>query len=593
MKRVYLLIFIIISWLVTLTNAQSSKQILSTEPMLSTNGVHAGEKFTVAVKVILVDPWHINSSTPTDPYVIPTKLTVRPSKGYSIESVEFPPHQLKKFAFSDEPLAVYEKQFVVMIQGKVPKSAVKSVALTGSLYYQGCSDEMCLAPDSSVFSLNIPILADTEIVGLTMSESDTKQDGEAETDDSRVFDVGESFAKKGIALTFLLIFLGGLALNLTPCVYPLIPITMSYFGGQKSDKKGKRFLMALFYVVGIAIVNSILGTLAALSGNLLGSLMTNPIVLIIIALILIVLALSMFGVYEFGLPGFLMNLGGPAKTGYLGSLIMGLTMGIVAAPCIGPFVIGLLTYVATTGNPALGFAMFFTLSIGLGLPFLFLAFFSSQIGKLPRSGEWMVGVRIIFGLILVGMAFYFVRPIIPEVIRQFVLTGYLICAGIYLAVFDHAGENARGFVSFKRLFAIAAIILGTWLIKPDASTPEKMKWQPYNENAFKTAVNSGKLVLIDFSADWCIPCKEMDQYTFSDAKVARLGDEFALFKVDLTSEVSAEVAQLKAKYEIRGVPTFLFVMPDGNEIRELRVVGFEKPEPFLEKMKKALSKTKQ
>ncbi|MDD5766923.1 MAG: cytochrome c biogenesis protein CcdA, partial [Candidatus Marinimicrobia bacterium] len=422
---------------------------------------------------------------------------------------------------------------------------------------------------------------------------DIKPDSQTATGDSRTFDVGNSLEKKGAVLTFILIFLGGLALNLTPCIYPLIPITMSYFGGQATGRKGKRFLMALFYVLGIAVINSLLGTLAALSGTLLGSLMTNPIVLIVVALIMIALALSMFGVYEFELPAFLTNLGGTAKSGYLGSLVMGLTMGIVAAPCIGPFIVGLLTYVATTGNPALGFTMFFTLSLGLGLPFLFLAFFSSQIGKLPRSGEWMVGVRIIFGLILVGMAFYFVRSILPEAVGQFILSGYMICAGIYLAVFNRSGENSRGFVSFKRLFAVAAIILGTWLIKPDASAPEKMKWQPYNETVFDEVLNSGKPVLIDFYADWCIPCKEMDQYTFTDAKVVRLGDEFALFKVDLTSDISPEIERLKAKYEIRGVPTFLFVMPDGNEIRELRGVGFEKPEIFLEKMEKALSRTKQ
>ena len=592
MKRANLLVCFIFGYLTMFANAQSSEPILSVETTLSASGVHVGEKFTATVKVNLIDPWHINSSTPTDPYVIPTKLTVHPSKEYSIESVKFPPHQLKKLAFSNEPLAVYEKQFVVLIHGKISKSVGKSVVLTGSLFYQGCNDEMCVAPDSAVFSLNIPILADTEIIGSTKSGVFPKPEPQSETGDSGTFDVGRSLAKKGAALTFLLIFLGGLALNLTPCVYPLIPITMGYFGGQATGKKGKRLLMALFYVLGIAVVNSLLGTLAALSGTLLGSLMTNPFILIVIALILIALALSMFGVYEFELPAFLTNLGGTVKSGYVGSLVMGLTMGIVAAPCIGPFVIGLLTYVATTGNPALGFAMFFTLSLGLGLPFLFLAFFSSQIGKLPRSGEWMVGVRIIFGLILVGMAFYFLRPILPEAIRQFVLPGYLICAGIYLAVFNRAGENTRRFVLFKKLIAVTAIILGTWLIKPDTSAPQTMKWQPYSETAFTTVLNSGKPVLIDFYADWCIPCKEMDQFTFTDTSVVRLGSEFALFKVDLTSEVSPEVGRLKTKYEIRGVPTFLFVTPDGNEIRELRGVGFEKPEVFLKKMEKALSRTK-
>jgi len=568
-------------------NAQP--EILKIDSYLATNGVYAGGEFQIAVVARLIEPWHINSATPEDEFVIATELRIQESKNYKISNIHYPSHKMKTFAFYDEALAVYEGDIVIIVTGKIANGVSGSVNLSGNLFYQGCNDQVCLPPTETPFSLGIPILANSESVqfqhveyfeGMVMSDKSS----------SDTFDVGNSFARKGIIVTFLLIFLGGLGLNLTPCVYPLIPITMSYFGGQTTGKSGRRLLLAILYVIGIAIVNSALGTLAALTGGLLGSFMTNPVVLIVIAGVLIALSLSMFGVYEFGVPSFLMNMGGGSRTGYFGALIMGLTMGIVAAPCIGPFVIGLLTYVASTGNPFIGFSMFFTLSLGLGIPFIFLAFFSSKIDNLPRSGEWMVGVRIIFGLIMVGMALYFVHPLIPEKVYSVLFPLYLIGSGIYLLVFNKSGEKTKGFLVFKKLIAIVAIILGTWSLKPNSTSAEEMAWRPYQENVYKNAIKSGKPLIIDFYADWCIPCKEMDKLTFTDPGVITLSDQFNLLKVDLTSAASPEVIHLKNQFNIKGVPSILFIDKNGNELSELRTLGFEKPELFLARMNKTLSK---
>jgi len=568
-------------------NAQP--EILKIDSYLATNGVYAGGEFQIAVVPRLIEPWHINSATPEDEFVIATELRIPESEDYKISNIHYPSHKMKTFAFYDEALAVYEGDIVIIVTGKIANGVSGSVNLSGNLFYQGCNDQVCLPPTETPFSLGIPILANSESVqfqhveyfeGMVMSDKSS----------SDTFDVGNSFARKGIIVTFLLIFLGGLGLNLTPCVYPLIPITMSYFGGQTTGKSGRRLLLAILYVIGIAIVNSALGTLAALTGGLLGSFMTNPVVLIVIAGVLIALSLSMFGVYEFGVPSFLMNMGGGSRTGYFGALIMGLTMGIVAAPCIGPFVIGLLTYVASTGNPFIGFSMFFTLSLGLGIPFIFLAFFSSKIDNLPRSGEWMVGVRIIFGLIMVGMALYFVHPLIPEKVYSVLFPLYLIGSGIYLLVFNKSGEKTKGFLVFKKLIAIVAIILGTWSLKPNSTSAEEMAWRPYQENVYKNAIKSGKPLIIDFYADWCIPCKEMDKLTFTDPGVITLSDQFNLLKVDLTSAASPEVIHLKNQFNIKGVPSILFIDKNGNELSELRTLGFEKPELFLARMNKTLSK---
>ena len=588
MKANKYLILLFVIGLISIGSGRMSDAILDIQTYLSTNGVYIDGSFQAAVVISLKDPWHVNSATPADEFSIATQLRFPESDQWEIKDIHYPPHTMKTFAFFDEALAVYEGEIVIVITGELSSDVSESVKISGALFYQGCNDQVCLPPQETAFSLEIPILSNTESV---IFQNEDYFGGFVQTSEksSDMFDVSESFVRKGIIITFLLIFLGGLGLNLTPCVYPLIPITMSYFGGQTVGKSGKRLLLAILYVLGIAIVNSALGTLAALSGGLLGSFMTNPIVLIAIAGILIALSLSMFGVYEFGVPSFLMNLGGGSRTGYLGALVMGLTMGIVAAPCIGPFVIGLLTYVASTGNPFIGFSMFFTLSMGLGLPFIFLAFFSSKIDNLPRSGEWMVGIRIIFGLILVGMALYFVHPFIPEYIYIYLFPLYVVGSGIYLLLFNKSGENAKGFTFFKRIVAIVTIILGTWLIKPESAPVEKMVWQPYQQDVYESAVTSGKPVIIDFYADWCIPCKENDKLTFTDPGVISLAGQFHLLKVDLTSSASPEVIQLKNQFDIKGVPTILFIDRKGREITALRTLGFEKPEFFINKMNELLS----
>ena len=217
------------------------------------------------------------------------------------------------------------------------------------------------------------------------------------------------FDQKGLFLIFIGAFFGGLALNLTPCIYPLIPITISYFGGQAEGKKGSVILHSVIYVVGMAATYSILGSIAAFTGSLFGAALQIPAVLIGVAAVMVLLALSMFNVYEIRVPAFMNKFAGGSQKGYFGTFFMGLTCGIIAAPCIGPFVLGLLTYVGNRGNVLLGFSLFFVLALGLGIPFLLLGIFSGSLNKLPRSGAWMVWVRTIFGFILLAMAVYFLK----------------------------------------------------------------------------------------------------------------------------------------------------------------------------------------
>ena len=424
--------------------------------------------------------------------------------------------------------------------------------IVADVEYQSCNNKTCLPPNNAKDTIDVEVVESTAAIESINQDIFKNIDfGDSKTQVKQVENGGTVSAgssslqgileHSGLLLSLIFVFIGGLALNLTPCVYPLIPITIGYFGGQSEGSTKKLFLMGSFFVIGMAVTYSVIGVATALSGAVFGSLLQNPIVIIFIALVFVVLSLSMFGVYEFQLPNALVAKAGGAKSGYYGAFFMGLTMGIVAAPCIGPFVLGLVTYVAAKADPFFGFLMFFVLALGLGTPYLILAVFSGKIKKLPRAGVWMESVKHIFGFILIGMALYFILPLLPKNISGYALPSFMIITALYLLIFERIADKLKGFKIFKIAFAVIIFAVAVYALVP--SGKNEIVWKPYSENAVPASLSGSRGMIIDFYADWCIPCKELDASTFTDPKVISASKKFLTYKADMTKSLSRKLTR--------------------------------------------------
>jgi thiol:disulfide interchange protein DsbD len=393
--------------------------------------------------------------------------------------------------------------------------------------------------------------------------------------------------EKGSLAAFVTLFLIGLALNLTPCVYPMLGVTVSIFGGRGRTPPLQAFGMALVYVMGIALMYSVLGLVAALSGGLFGAALQSPIVLIGIGALLIALSFSMFGLYELQLPpALMMKLGGRTATGVLGVFASGLLVGVFAAPCIGPPIVALLAIVGAKGDPMFGFTSFFILSLGLGAPYLVLGTFSNLLSSLPKSGDWMVWTKKVFGVILFAIgAFYALLALAPKY-SFWVGPVALLIGGLYLGFFEKSRGRTPFFGRLKRVAGVAAIVAGAFLMSA-VMPANSISFVAYDEARLRAALDGGRPVLMDFSADWCVPCHELERFTFTDRRVIEASADFERFKVDLTRYDSPESERLRREYGITGVPTIVFLTPRGEEVLDARVEGFMPPGPFLERMQRA------
>jgi thiol:disulfide interchange protein DsbD len=528
----------------------------------------SGDDVRGVITAVIENGWHINSNKPLDEFLIPSELKLESAQ---LTGVQYPQHILRGFTFSGgKELAVYEGTIRIPFTAKLASGAT---SITAKLHYQACNDKVCLPPRNAMWSGGLqPAVNGGLKAAAPLATTGFTPHSQAPANPTAPPPTGLSatYASHGLPLTLAIIFLGGLALNLTPCVFPLIPITVGFFAMQSDGRRSRRFALSASYVLGIIVTYSVLGVVAALSGKMFGAWLQSKSVLIGLAVLMLVLASSMFGAWEFRVPQFIANRSG-GRAGVAGALTMGLLVGIVAAPCIGPFVVALFALVAAIAKPAVGLAMFATLAFGLGFPYLV------ALNALPKPGEWMVQVKKAMGFVLVAMAVYFLRPIIGETAFRWGVAASLLIGAAYLFL----SRGPRGRV-MRLVCASLLLVAGAAFAIPPRKGVEVV-WDKYD--AAKVAA-SRKPVIIDFYATWCIPCKELDDKTFGDKRVAAELDRFTRVKADLTAADDPVVQELTKKYRIVGVPTIVLIDAKGQENESLRLTGFEKAEPFLARIQK-------
>jgi thiol:disulfide interchange protein DsbD len=384
-------------------------------------------------------------------------------------------------------------------------------------------------------------------------------------------------AGRGMGSAFLFALTAGLLTALTPCVYPMIPITISVFGGRGVSRR-RSFLLATLYVAGIATMFGTLGTVFALLGRAFGTYLASPWVVVPLALFFLAMALSMFGAFELALPsGLQQRLSRVGGRGAGGVFLMGLVGGLIAAPCTGPPLAGILAFVATTRDAVSGFLLLATYAIGIGVPFWAIAGFSMQM---PRSGPWMEAVKSVFGIALIVAALYYLKNVVPALGR---LTGHtpifvalaaaavvagLLLSAVHLSFHDPVARRLRKGLGVA-LSAVGLFTLTNYLLTPKV----QLAWLRAEPEALRVAHAEQRPVVIDFMADWCLPCKEMDVQVFDHPEVGAQLRDFTLLRIDLTREDEDEtLGAVKAKYGVSTLPAVRIVSPDGQIVRRFDTV---------------------
>lgn len=384
----------------------------------------------------------------------------------------------------------------------------------------------------------------------------------------------------------------GIGTSLTPCVYPLIPVTLALFGASKETSRLKSFSLSLAYVIGIALTYTSLGLIAAYTGTVFGSTLQNPYVLFAFSGMLLILSLYMLDLVPLSFVQKIQNrVSRIERTGYTGAFLMGAVSGLVAAPCTGPALVAILSVATTSQQPYWGAALLFCYALGIGMIFLVLGTFSGMIHALPRSGNWLHYPKFVLAAFLLTVALYLLQPFLPKPPHFSPLSLFIsLPLAFSIAVVGFRRDN-------KGLVVIAALVLSVLLyliiVAPQHPAsgpipssgaakqgPAELTWQSNLQAALDLGKKDNRIVIVDLYADWCAACKELDRITFRRRDVIEQLSTFALGRIDFTlpSEATDEIT---SRYEVVGLPCILFLRSDGTEIPDSRITGYLNPEEFL------------
>jgi thiol:disulfide interchange protein DsbD len=533
-------------------------------------------------------------------YMYRDKFAFAAGGGVTLGSPEFPKGMLKRDEFFGT-VETYRRQVAIRlpVTGNAEKLALEITS-------QGCADVgVCYPPQTQKVELrpaafSLGAAAPAPAGEASFGGRDVRGAPAIVSDEARF---EQALASGNFALMLAIFFGAGILLTFTPCVLPMIPILSGIIVGEgRAASRAHAFALSVTYVLGMAVTYTVIGVIAALSGTLLSAALQNPWVLGAFALVFVVLALSMFGLYDLRLPARfharVTAASARLKGGELGAVaLMGVLSAAIVSPCVAAPLAGALLYISQTRDVVLGGSALFALALGMGVPLVAIG--TTEGALVPKAGHWMKAVQRFFGVLLLAVAIWIVSPVIPVAAQMLAWAALLIVGAMYLHALDPLPPHAPGALRFWKGIGVIALLAGAALVvgalagsrdplqplaglRAGASAPqvrfERVASLAELDARLKTA---GRPVMLDFYADWCVSCKEMEAYTFSDPKVQAALGGMTLLKADVTANSLADRELLK-RFRLFGPPGIVFFDASGREIPGLRVIGFQGADRFLE-----------
>jgi len=461
--------------------------------------------------------------------------------------------------------------------------------------YQGCGPTQCYLPESKELALILKVRGGAEAGPPVAAPPEPPP--QTHLPEAPPMELAGQIQARSLLGGILLAFIAGLGLTLTPCIYPMIPITISVIGASSGRSRLAGLLNSLVYVLGISLTLSVLGVAAASAGGLFGGWATHPAVYLLLAALFIAMAGAMLDLYVVQLPSSWAGRGQErlrGRGGMIGVFALGLLSGAVATPCISPVIVGLMAYIFQSGDRVRGFVMFFALAWGLGTPLVVLGTFTGLAKSLPKSGAWMQRVKRFFAFCLLAAALYFVGQsgLIPPFWYRAVVAAFLATTSVFVGAFDvlhpesgwfHRARKAAGLIF---LAAGIAVFVAPYLSATRRATTENgIAWLTSEQQGIALARTQNKPVLIDFWSVRCPPCIKLDRVTFSDPRVIEEAARFVAVKVDGESLSAAQVRTFREKYGLWGVPHVVFISSEGRVLHDLTITEFVGPDEMLRAMR--------
>ena len=548
-----------------------------------------------------------------DIYLYSEKVTleVTSDNGVSIKKIISP----SSVEHHDEQVYLKSPAFIVELQRDADVVGTQTVAF--KLSYQGCSEQgLCYEPLSEEYSFDVDTLAlsvvekkvETKTKELLTDEKLIKAAEKTPEPEERSESdaIADTIGSGNIVLILATFFSFGLLLAMTPCVFPMIPIISGLIISQgEGITMKKAFMLSLVYVLAMAVAYTIAGVLAGLFGANLQAALQTPWVIYSFSLVFVALAFSMFGFYELKLPDSFVTKVSSAShgSGYVGIAIMGFLSALIVGPCVAAPLAGALVYIGQTGDAVLGGMALFSMSIGMGIPLIVVGVSAGKF--MPKPGAWMTMVSAVFGVMMLGVAIWMLERIVDEYITMLLYAILGIGFAIYLGALEKGGHIFKKSAAIVLFFYSLALLMGvlggsksmarpleflkpqavTAMIKTEVSHAEFVKITSIKELDDILAQNKGKKIMLDFYADWCTACKELEEVTFSNADVKAKMNEFVLVQADVTANGESEKA-LSQKYGVFGPPAIIFFDSESNVQKAKTIIGFIEPAEFLQHLNK-------